>query len=93
MAYQGVTRCKLSKSSPTHCLVFHVFIAIPQSFASQELLLRARKAKELQTDDLCSDGTSYLSGDFKARSCLVRLVSSRFCGLPAKSPDVNSAGH
>ena len=91
MAYQGVTRCKLSKSSPTHCLVFHVFIAMSKErFASQE---RLQWAQELQAHDICSDGTWHLSGDFKARSRLVRLVSSRFCGLPAKSPDDNSAGH
>ena len=92
MAYQGVTRCKLSKSSPTHCLVFHVFIAMSKErFASQELLAKHKEAQELP-HDICSDGTWHLSGDFKARSRLVRLVSSRFCGL-RKSPDDNSAGH
>ena len=44
-------------------------------FASQELLARAKKAKELPGDDICSNGTWHLSGDFKARS---RLVSTRF---------------
>ena len=64
-------------------------------FASQELLAKAKKAKELQGDDFCSNGTWHLSTDFKAQS---RLVSTRFflvsvCGLRAKSSDDNSAGH
>ena len=44
----------------------------PWSFASQE---RLAQAQELQADDLCSNGTWRLSGDFKAQS---RLVSTRF---------------
>ena len=44
-------------------------------FASQELLAKAKEAKELQGDDLCSNGTWHLSGDFKAQS---RFVSTHF---------------
>ena len=63
-------------------------------FASQELLARAKEAKELQ-DDICSNGTWHLSGDFKALKVVsFRLVFISFrLGRPAKSPDDNSAGH
>eukprot|EP00434_Breviolum_minutum_P009923 symbB.v1.2.008745.t2/scaffold544.1/size189386/2 len=58
---------------------------LEQSFreleVTEELLAKAKEAKELQGDDLCSNGTWHLSGDFKVTQ--ERLWIGKPCNITA----------